>query len=311
MKTKYPIKKEYFPFNKFTAPKGKKTILLAQKYMKTPKFLYKDKDLVVENKIIDGYKEEKIEIYIISPKYDEEILPCILFVHGGGFVYEGFSSHYRLAMIYAKRCRARVIYVKYKLAPNYPFPYQQYECYNVYKYIFDHYDELKIDKTKIALTGDSAGAFLCVSPMLIAHEEGKDYKPLCQVLVYPWLDNRNDSESNKKYTDTPMWNSTLSKNAGNLTNPNNIKFPPHLISPVEYHDLSFLPQAHIEVAEFDCLHDDGVLFSNLLKENNIEVEFYEVKGTMHGYDTKLKAPTTAEMVEKRINYLNRKFKNID
>lgn len=309
MKTKYPIKKEYFPYNKFTAPKAKRILSAAQKYMKTPKFIYKDKELDVKTEFIKGYKDEEIEINIISPKNNNETLPCIFFIHGGGFVYEGFSSHYRLAMIYAKRCNARVVYIKYKLAPKYPFPYQQYECYNALNYVFDNAEKLLIDRNKIALTGDSAGAFLCVSPLLIAHEEEKDLKPLCQVLIYPWLDNRSNSESNKKYTDTPMWNSTLSKSAGNHTNPNHIEFPPHLISPVEYKDLSFLPPAHIEVAEFDCLHDDGILFAELLKNQNIAVEFYEVKGTMHGYDTKIKAPTTQEMIEKRINYLNKMFNN--
>ena len=143
--------------------------------------------------------------------------------------------------------------------------------------------------------------------MLLAHHNKCPYYPKFQLLVYPWLDNSGNSESNKKYIDTPMWNSKLSKNAGRFTNPNKIQFPAYYNSPVDYEVLSFLPPAYIEVAEFDCLHDDGVLFKNLLEKENISVTFYEIKGTMHGFDTKYKAPTSIEAMNKRIDFVKEMF----
>ena len=68
-----------------------------------------------------------------------------------------------------------------------------------------------------------------------------------------------------------------------------------------------LPPAYIEVAEFDCLHDDGVLYAKLLRENGIPVEFHEVKGTMHGFDTVFHAPTSQAMLKKRTAYIRRMF----
>jgi acetyl esterase len=307
MKMKYPIKKEFFPFNKFTAPHGKRTILLSQKFLKTPKFLFKDKDLDVETITIDGYKDEKFDIYAISPKGIDDKTPGIIFIHGGGFVFEGFSSHFKIAMAYAKELKAKVFYVKYKLAPKYPFPYQQYECLKAYNFIFENAEKFRLDSAKIAITGDSCGAFLCVSAQILSNIEGKSFKPLCQILVYPWLDGRSDSESNNKYTDTPMWNSTLSKHSRHFTNPNNLEFPPELTSVVEYKDLSFMPPTYIEVAEFDCLHDDGILFNELLMKESILSELHEVEGTMHGYESKFKAPTTQLMIKNRINYLKNMF----
>ena len=61
------------------------------------------------------------------------------------------------------------------------------------------------------------------------------------------------------------------------------------------------------MAEFDCLHDDGVLYVRLLKNSDIEVEFYEAKGTMHGFDTVFNAPTSQKMIAKRIAYMKRMF----
>ena len=72
-----------------------------------------------------------------------------------------------------------------------------------------------------------------------------------------------------------------------------------------------LPPAYIEVAEFDCLHDDGVLYAKLLQAGGIPVEFHEVKGTMHGFDTVFKAPTSQAMLKKRTDYIQRMFTNHD
>ena len=80
-----------------------------------------------------------------------------------------------------------------------------------------------------------------------------------------------------------------------------------MYSPVEVESFEGLPPAYIETAEFDCLHDDGILFGELLKKEGIDVELYETKGTMHGFDTKLKAPTSKEMIKNRIRYIRRMF----
>ena len=68
-----------------------------------------------------------------------------------------------------------------------------------------------------------------------------------------------------------------------------------------------LSPAYIEVAEFDCLHDDGVLYAELLRSNGIPVEFHESKGTMHGFDTVFNAPTSQAMLKKRTAYIRRMF----
>ena len=78
-------------------------------------------------------------------------------------------------------------------------------------------------------------------------------------------------------------------------------------SPVEADSHAGLPPAYIEVAEFDCLHDDGVLYAKLLQDNGISVEFHEVKGTMHGFDTVVHAPTSQAMLKKRTAYIRQMF----
>ena len=76
-------------------------------------------------------------------------------------------------------------------------------------------------------------------------------------------------------------------------------------SPVEADSFEGLPPAYIETAEFDCLHDDGILYADLLRKAGIEVTLNETKGTMHGFDIAAKAPTTLTAMEQRITFMKR------
>lgn len=44
-----------------------------------------------------------------------------------------------------------------------------------------------------------------------------------------------------------------------------------VFSPVEAESFEGLPPAYIETAEFDCLHDDGILYAEKLCEAGIAV----------------------------------------
>ena len=304
---KYPISREFFPFNLFTPPMSRKFVLLAQKHMKTPKLLWQDPELDVQTRSIPGHQGGEIEVYIITPKDLPGPAPCLVNFHGGGFVFEGYSSHYQMAMAYAREGRCKTVYVRYRLAPAHPFPYPQEDCYAALCWVHEHAAELGIDPDRIAVGGDSAGGTLSVVACLMARDRGAAVRPMFQLLVYPWLDGRNASESYRKYTDTPMWNSTLSKKVGPIINPDPDAIPLTYRSPVEADSHSGLPPAYIEVAEFDCLHDDGVLYAKLLRDNGIPVEFHEAKGTMHGFDTVFNAPTSQAMLKKRTAYIRKMF----
>ena len=304
---KYPISKEFFPFNRFVPPMSRSFVLLAQKGMKTPGFLWKDPQLDVQSRTIPGWQDDEIEIFILAPKDLYEPAPCLVHIHGGGFVLEGSDSHFRLAMTYAKEDRCKVIYVRYRLAPKHPFPTPQDDCYAALCWIHEHADELDIDRDRIGVAGDSAGGTLTVTSCMMARDRQALVKPLFQMLVFPWLDGRNASDSYRRYTDTPMWNSRLSKKVGPMINLASSATPLAYRSPVEADSFADLPPAYIEVAEFDCLHDDGVLYAQMLRDADIEVEFHEVKGTMHGFDTVFNAPTTQRMIAKRNEYIRKMF----
>ena len=104
-----------------------------------------------------------------------------------------------------------------------------------------------------------------------------------------------------------MWNSSLSVKVGPMTNPDPASTPLAYRSVVEAESFAGLPQAYIEVAEFDPLHDDGIYYAELLKEAGMSVELHETKGTIHGFDSKVNAPTTRKMIDSRVKYMRTAF----
>ena len=308
-KNKYPISSEFFPFDRFTPPITEKMIALAQKNMTTPKFIYRDPDVDVTLRTIPGYKDGELELIIFKPKSFMAPGPCFINLHGGGFVFEGFTSHFHHALTYTKEAGCAVIYVKYRLAPKYPFPYPQEDSYAALLWVYDNAEELGIDRERIGIGGDSAGGTLTVTSCMMARDRSAQVRPLFQLLIYPWLDDRNVSDSYLKYDDTPMWNSSMSKGVGPLTNPDPSATPLAYRSPVEADSFEGLPPAYIEVAEFDPLHDDGIYYAGLLRDERISVELHETKGTMHGFDTKVKAPTTQKMLKLRTEFMRKMFEN--
>lgn len=304
---KYPISSEFKAFSHLVPPINRPFLKLAQKHMPVPKFLWQDPELDVQMQLIPGYQGDSIEVYILTPKKLTAPLPCLINYHGGGFVLEGAHYHYRLAMTYAKQAHCKVIFVRYRLAPNHPFPVPIEDGYAAMNWVYENADALGIDRERIAVGGDSAGGQLSASVCLLARTRNHPIRPLFQLLIYPFLDVRNNSESAQRYTDTPMWNSKLTEKVSPIVNPGNAVTDKRITSPVEVEDLTGMPDAYIETAEFDCLHDDGILYAKRLTEAGVAVELNETKGTIHGYDIVLDCPTTKDAVAKRLAFMKQRF----
>lgn len=304
MSGKYKISREFFPFSSFAPPMGKAFVRLAQWGMKEPRFFRQDPELYVETHQVP-VEGGDIAVDMISPVGIASPAPCLVCYHGGGFVFRASDSHYRHAMTYAQAACCRVAFVQYRLAPDHPFPVPQEDAYTALCWVYEHAEELGVDPARIAVGGDSAGGTLAVVACMMARDRGHAVHPVAQMLTYPWLDGRNNSESFQRFTDTPMWNSRLSVKAGPIINPVPDRTPLQYRSPVEAVSHAGTPPTYIEVAEFDCLHDDGVLYADLLRQEGTTVELHEVTGAMHGFDTVVKAPTTQRMLDLRTAFLRK------
>ena len=304
---KYKISKQFFPFSLFKPPINEKFLNLAVPHMKAPRYIFKDSELHISRHLVTSFDGEKIECLLFSPKGIPENAPCLIYYHGGGFVLPAADYHYRYSMLYAKEIGCKVLFVHYRLAPRYPHPVFFEDCYSSMCWIYENAEKLGIDPRRIGVGGDSAGSTLSVGVCMMARDRHHPIKLAFQMLPYPFLDARNNSESCKKFTDTPMWNSTLSSRIAPMTrvdrdNPTYVYY-----SPVEADSFEGLPPAYIETAEFDCLHDDGILYASLLRGAGISTRLNETRGTMHGFDIAQRAPITKAALKARIEFMKDGF----
>ena len=258
-------------------------------------------------KNIPGYGGNEIEVLVFSPKGLGNDAPCLVYFHGGGFLFPAAGPQYDVAVRYAKETPCKLVFVQYRLTPKYRFPIPAEDCYCGWKWAYDHADNLGISREKIAVGGDSAGGCLAAAVSLMARDR-MGVKPLFQLLVYPVTDRRMVTRSQRDFTDTPMWNSRLSKKMWLAYLPDEPVDNIAYASPMEATSFAGLPDAYVETAEFDCLHDEGILYARALEDAGIAVTVNETKGTVHGYDVITKAPTTQKAIAARIAYMQEKFR---
>ena len=182
---KYPIGKEFFPYSYFTPPIRNAAMAGRMgSLMRPPRWIRHDRAVTVHAEVIRGYRDAEIEVLIFEPRGIGDAAPCLVYYHGGGFFFEGAGYHYKLAKAYALQTPCKVVFVQYRLAPKHPFPIPVEDCYAALCWTFANAEKLHIDKTKIAVGGDSAGGTLAAAVCQMARDRGTDL-PCFQLLVYP------------------------------------------------------------------------------------------------------------------------------
>ena len=254
--------------------------------------------------LIKGYQGLPFKTEIFEPSNVTERLPCLIDVHGGAFSYKASAHHKKLACIYAMKAGCRVYFPNYHLTPEYPYPAAYKDVLALYRYIVEHSEELRIDHTRIGIAGDSAGAALAALICNRYKLEGLN-RPCVQMLVYPVTDAAMQTDSMKRFLDTPLWNAENNRLMWSYYCKNTEDI--HSASPMDSVLPKIIPDTYIETAEFDCLHDEGILYGKKLRRAGANVEINETKGTIHGYDVALNTQTVIKNIEKRILFLRKGF----
>ena len=307
-RTKYPIHPDFKKWANMNPPLNKTMLPVMQKLIGLLFTMEKSTaDITVERKVIPVGNGDTVRALLYGPKDVAGNAPCLVYYHGGGFVFPASPHHYSLAKEYAQRAHCKVLFVDYRLAPKHPFPIAPEDCYAAYCWVIENAGKLSVDTSRIAVAGDSAGGQLATVTCLMAKDRAQII-PCGQMLLYPAAGNV-ETESAKKYTDTPMCNSRDMEKYSQLYRPDPSLGNAVYASPIEADSLAGLPPAYIETAEFDCLRDGGILYGERLREFGVPTELYNTEGTIHGFDIVLDSPIVRDCVNRRIAFLERVFRN--
>ncbi len=298
---KYEIDSGLIKIAKQKAPSNIYLYPIVNMVMKLSTCIEDDK-VTVNKYVTPGYDSGKLSTFVIEPKKHSGILPCIIFYHGGGFLLKASKAHYQIAKWYAEKAKCKVVFTDYRLLPKNKYPVPVEDCYCTYKWVLNNADMLGINKDKIIVAGDSAGGNLAAAVTLMLWDRIQD-SPLGAMLIYPATDRRMITESMKKFTDTPVWDARLTKMFWKAylgdQEPNNIQYA----SPIEAKSLKHFPDVYIEVAEFDCLRDEGIAFAERLQSEGVITELHEVKGACHGFEAALESKIVEESMKRRIQWI--------
>ena len=249
---------------------------------------------------------DTIRVFVMRPRGLQKDAPCFFYIHGGGFYFPSAPYHYAFAKEYAVRAGCVVVYPDYRLAPKYPYPAAAEDCWAAYTWMTAHADTLGVDVTRIAVGGDSAGGDLAAVMTLMARDR-KAVQPMFQMLIYPVTDRRMQTESAKRYRDVPVWNAALSEKMWAYYLPTLPAEHIEYASPMEAPSFAGLPEAYVEVAEFDSLRDEGLNYADALEAAGVTVTRYETRGTPHGFEFISGAPLTQDTVRHRAEILRAAF----
>ena len=304
MKT-YPLDPQYKLLRHFRLPLWRRGSAQLQAAMRLWPCL-SDARTEVSLAHVAGPDGNDIPVRVITPRGLPAGAPCLFYIHGGGFYFSSAPYHFMFAKEYAVRAGCVVVCPDYRLAPKYPYPAAAEDCWAAYVWVTEHAQDLGIDAKRIAVGGDSAGGNLAAVMALMARDR-KAVQPMFQLLIYPVTDRRMQTDSSKRYRDAPVWNTALSEKMWAYYLP--VLPAEHIeyASPMEAPDLTGLPEAYLEVAEFDSLRDEGLNYAAALEAAGVKVTRHETRGTPHGFEFVTNAPLTQATVRHRADVLRKAF----
>jgi acetyl esterase len=223
----------------------------------------------------------KLRVYRGAGTRADEALPCLLFLHGGGWVIGNLDSHDRLCRKLANQARICVVAVDYRLAPEHRFPAGLDDCLAALKWIASADNGLVILRNRIAIGGDSAGGNLAAVVALMGRN-GDAPAVMYQALIYPVTDLTCSSRSYKRITSgVPLTAATMDWFIKHYL-PENADLKDWRLSPLHASSLSGAPPALVTTVGGDPLCDEGRAYAQRLEDEGVRVASLHMSDQLHG-----------------------------
>lgn len=211
--------------------------------------------------------------------------PAYLHIHGGGFVLGTPEVNDLSNRAFAAQLGCVVASVDYRLAPETRFPGARDDCYAVLAWLHAEAATLGIDRTRIAIGGESAGGGHAVA--LAIHARDKGELPIAFMLLdAPMLDDRTGSVPDAHPNCGRLvwtaeqnrfgWRALLGREPGGADVPIGA-------APARCENLAGLPPTFISVGALDLFLEEDLEFARRLTRAGVPVELHVIPGAYHGF----------------------------
>jgi len=227
-----------------------------------------------------------VQVTVIGAKPGGPLRPAVLHIHGGGMILGRVADTIVASQHLSAELDCVVVEADYRLSPETPFPGPLDDCYSALAWLYENAPALGVDRTRIAIMGESAGGGLAAM-LAIAARDRRTIPIRYQVLIYPMLDDRTGStrhvppfigrvgwnEAGNRFG----WTSFLGRPAGSLR-------VPYGAVPARVDDLAGLPPAFIGVGAIDLFVDEDIAYAARLVRAGIPTQLHVTPGAYHGFD---------------------------
>jgi acetyl esterase/lipase len=229
----------------------------------------------------------EVRVLVYTPSRHEAVTPrpAYLHMHGGGFVLGNPEINDESNRSLVAELDCVVVSVDYRLAPETRFPGALEDCYASLVWLYAEAERLGIDRSRIAIGGESAGGGHAAALALLARKRG-DIQICLQLLDSPMLDDRTGSSSEPhphcgEFVWTPNsnrfgWGSLLG------VEPGGPEIPVEAV-PARAADLTGLPPAFITVGALDLFLEEDMEYARRLIRAGVPTELHVIPGAFHGF----------------------------
>jgi acetyl esterase len=209
-----------------------------------------------------------------------DILPALIWYHGGGWLLGDLDSHDVPCRRFANAARCRVIAVDYRMAPEHVFPAAVNDCAAVTKYVFDNAASLGVDPSKVAVGGDSAGGNLA-AVMALMSRDGTLPPIAFQLLIYPATDMTMTTVSSTTIgPGVPLTSATMKWFIDYYAKGHETDWR---ASPIRAASVAGTAPAMVLTCTHDPLRDEGIDYAKRLEREGVRVVHLHYSDQIHGF----------------------------
>ena len=242
--------------------------------------------VVSEDRLIpgpEGSPDVKVRIY--RPARQFEPLPCLLWIHGGGYLLGDIDQEDLTSKQFVLAAECVVVSVDYRLAPENPYPAPLEDCYTALKWLSDNAEECCVDSRRIAIGGASAGGGLAAGLAILARDRNQ-VNVIFQLLIYPMINDCNTAAADDALPDTILWTREFNMMGWRSylgCEPGGEGIECYAAA-YRGTDMDGLPPAYIAVGDLDLFAQEDVEYARRLIAAGVPTELHVYPGACHAFD---------------------------
>ncbi|MBR0655372.1 alpha/beta hydrolase [Plastoroseomonas arctica] len=222
-----------------------------------------------------------LRFYRPAGSSDADVLGCLVFAHGGGWVFGDLDTHDHLARSLANISGCAVLSVGYRLAPEHRFPVAVDDCAAALRFAVRGAAALGIDVARIAVGGDSAGGNIAAVLALMARD-GAVPPVRFQLLLYPVTEMAQTHPSYAAYTEgLPLTAEGMAWFRVHYV-PDAKDWQDWRASPLRAETLAGTAPAFVLTVGHDPLCDEGRAYAARLESEGVPVAHLHAADLLHG-----------------------------